>query len=70
MTDRSSRRVLDSIPEADFAEQSVPANPNDETELNEAPEQSVHARDAFDADPADLVEQSIPAPMDDEPDRD
>ncbi|WP_225731571.1 MULTISPECIES: hypothetical protein [unclassified Nocardia] len=75
MTDRSTPRFLDEVPEADFAEQSVPAYPDDGLYTDDATDDTVDEvaalieRDAFSADPADIVEQSIPVPLDDEPDQ-
>ncbi|MEV4126536.1 hypothetical protein [Nocardia sp. NPDC049707] len=70
MTEPSTSRTLDEVPEGDFVEQSVaaypdPAYPDDtaERDLAEAVD-----RDAFRANPADIVEQSIPVPLDDDRD--
>ncbi|MFD0365084.1 hypothetical protein ACFQZZ_26935 [Nocardia sp. GCM10030253] len=69
MTDRSTSRAMDVVPEADLVEQSVSAYPDDAVE--ETDEQAIAAavdRDAFSADPADVVEQSIAVPFDDDHD--
>ncbi|MFI5541415.1 hypothetical protein ACIA5H_34040 [Nocardia sp. NPDC051900] len=64
--------LADAIPEADLAEQSVPAYPEepvlaDEPEQDEAVGRATPERDTFEANPADVIEQSIAVPLDDEP---
>ncbi|MGW4088225.1 hypothetical protein [Nocardia sp. NPDC004750] len=64
--------LADAIPEADLAEQSIPAYPeepvlDDEPEEDEAVVRATLERDTFEANPADVIEQSIPVPIDDEP---
>lgn len=76
MTNRSTSADIYAVPEADLAEQSIPANPNDTGYPDDGPEQdgtldqeiAEAARDTWSADPADMVEQSISVPFDDEPD--
>ncbi|WP_040783855.1 hypothetical protein [Nocardia pneumoniae] len=64
--------LADAVPEADLAEQSIPAYPeepvlpDDVPEGEETAERAVIERDVFDANPADVFEQSIPVPLDDE----
>ncbi|MEU7142555.1 hypothetical protein ABZ942_24105 [Nocardia sp. NPDC046473] len=76
MTDHSTSADSYAIPEADLAEQSIPAYPNDTDYLNDGPDPDggvdqeiaeTIARDAWGADPADVIEQSITVPFDDEP---
>ncbi|MFR9753325.1 hypothetical protein ACL02S_20140 [Nocardia sp. 004] len=66
--------LADAIPEADLAEQSTPAYPDDTVLPDDRPEpgegvgRAVDASSALEANPADVVEQSIPVPLlDDEP---
>ncbi|MEV6767766.1 hypothetical protein AB0N05_03960 [Nocardia sp. NPDC051030] len=61
-------RTTDAVPEADLAEQSVPANPNDQLDDTvESPIREVPEGDSgWTADEGDLIEQSIPVPMDDD----
>ncbi|MFE7800657.1 hypothetical protein [Nocardia sp. NPDC057440] len=69
MTDRNTSRAMDVVPEADLAEQSMPAYPDEI--VDETDEQEIAAavdRDALSADPADIVEQLIPVPLDDDHD--
>lgn len=66
MTDHSTSRTLDEVPEADLVEQSVPAYADDATDDTAADIAPVVERDTFSADPADIVEQSIPVPIDDD----
>lgn len=74
MTEPSTSRTLDEVPEGDFVEQSVaaypdPAYPDDTAENNTERDLAAAVdRDAFDANPADILEQSIPVPLDDERD--
>lgn len=69
-------RVADAVPEADLAEQSVPAYPDDAPysdidsrvypEDFPTPDETApipEPRDDWDADPADVAEQSIPVPL-------
>lgn len=64
--------LADAVPEADLAEQSIPAYPeepvlpDDVSEREESAERAVIERDVWDANPADVVEQSISVPLDDE----
>lgn len=58
MTDETIK-TIDTVPEADFAEQSIPAYPDDELE----PEEPATDREAAEA---DVIEQSIPVPLDDD----
>ncbi|WP_330233195.1 hypothetical protein OHA40_12415 [Nocardia sp. NBC_00508] len=60
--------LADAVPEADLAEQSIPAYPEEPVLPDDAPEENVERveRDVWDANPADVVEQSIPVPLDDE----
>ncbi|QIS06421.1 hypothetical protein F5X71_32630 [Nocardia brasiliensis] len=76
MTDRTIRDN-DPVPEADLAEQSTPAYPDElgYPEDGPDPDGTIAAElaekagpDRWNADPADVVEQSIPVPFDDEPD--
>ncbi|WP_040813529.1 hypothetical protein [Nocardia concava] len=58
---------IDSVPEADSVEQSIPANPVDEaldsdSEITDLPAEDV----GWTASEGDLVEQSIPVPLDDD----
>ncbi|WP_405160455.1 hypothetical protein OG203_29095 [Nocardia sp. NBC_01499] len=65
MTDRSTSADIYAVPEADLAEQSIPANPND---LDDAPDGvAPDLADTWNADPADVIDQSITVPFDDEP---
>ncbi|MEC3951571.1 hypothetical protein VMT65_00850 [Nocardia sp. CDC153] len=60
---------IDEVPEADYVEQTLPANPADdaESETRDAELASVPADDnGWTASEADLVEQAIPVPMDDD----
>ncbi|WP_330250610.1 hypothetical protein OG874_30950 [Nocardia sp. NBC_00565] len=73
MTDHSTSRTLDEVPEADLVEQSVPAYPEDPAYAEDTADDGVESdlaaavdRDAFSADPADVVEQSIAVPLDDD----
>ncbi|MFQ6326377.1 hypothetical protein [Nocardia sp. NBC_01009] len=69
MTDRNTSRAMDVVPEADLAEQSVPAYPDEI--VDETDEQEIAAavdRDALSADPADIVEQLIAVPLEDDHD--
>jgi len=67
MTDHSTSRTLDEVPEADLVEQSVPAYAEDTADDGiESDLAAAVDRDAFSADPADIVEQSIPVPLDDD----
>ncbi|WP_433198712.1 hypothetical protein ACQP1G_04690 [Nocardia sp. CA-107356] len=70
MTDPSTSRTLDEVPEADFVEQHLPAYPEDADDAADTSTESDLAaavdRDAFSADPADVVEQSIAVPLDDD----
>ncbi|MFI6046079.1 hypothetical protein ACIA8C_30935 [Nocardia sp. NPDC051321] len=75
MTNRSTSADIYAVPEADLAEQSIPAYPNDAGYLDEGPDQDggvdreiAETLDAGRADPADVIEQSIAVPFDDEPD--
>ncbi|WP_194831957.1 hypothetical protein [Nocardia sp. XZ_19_369] len=77
MTDRSTSTEMNAVPEADLAEQSTPAYPDDTGYVDDGLEQDGVidqeiaenvARDTWSADPADVFEQSIPVPLDDEPD--
>ncbi|WP_338768509.1 hypothetical protein V7968_03810 [Nocardia vulneris] len=77
MTDRSTVRDIDPVPEADLAEQSMPAYPDELGYPDDGPDQDGRlapdlaekaAPDRWNADPADVVEQSIEVPFDDEPD--
>ncbi|MFG1789987.1 hypothetical protein [Nocardia sp. NPDC049149] len=77
MTDRSTSRELDPVPEGDLAEQSMPAYPNeagyadDGGVQDDSIDREIAAaldRDGWNANTADLIEQSIPVPLDDEPD--
>ncbi|MFI6167244.1 hypothetical protein ACIBCN_10705 [Nocardia sp. NPDC051052] len=75
MTNRSTSADIYAVPEADLAEQSIPAYPNDTGYLDEGPDQDggvdqeiAETLDAGRADPADVIEQSITVPLDDEPD--
>jgi hypothetical protein len=61
MTDQNIAAV-DTVPEADFAEQSLLANPNDD-EFD--PDLPVDAIDR-EADEADVIDQSIPVPQTDD----
>ncbi|MGQ4596897.1 hypothetical protein [Nocardia sp. R6R-6] len=64
--------LADAVPEADLAEQSIPAYPqepvlpDDVSESEEGVERVVIERDIWNANPADVVEQSISVPLDDE----
>ncbi|MFX0579685.1 hypothetical protein [Nocardia nepalensis] len=70
MTEPSTSRTLDEVPEADLVEQTVPAYPEDaEDRADTSTERDLAAavdEDAFSANPADVVEQSIPVPLDDD----
>jgi hypothetical protein len=70
MTEPSTSRTLDEVPEADRVEQTVPAYPEDaEDRADTGTERDLAAavdQDAFSANPADVVEQSIPVPLDDD----
>ncbi|WP_433711950.1 hypothetical protein ACQP2U_37905 [Nocardia sp. CA-084685] len=72
MTDPSTSRTVDAVPEADYVEQNVPAYDEiaDDTADDSAERDLAAAvdRDAFEANPADVVEQSIPVPLDDDRD--
>ncbi|WP_280247525.1 hypothetical protein [Nocardia abscessus] len=65
--------LADAIPEADLAEQSVPAYPEQPVPADELAEQedtvgrAILERDILEANPADVIEQSIPVPIDDDP---
>ncbi|WP_039802037.1 hypothetical protein [Nocardia araoensis] len=64
--------LADAVPEADLAEQSVPAYPEEPVLADDRPEQedaigrATLERDVFEANPADVLEQSIVVPMDDD----
>ncbi|MEU4340386.1 hypothetical protein AB0H00_03790 [Nocardia sp. NPDC023852] len=68
MIDRST----DAVPEADLAEQSIPAYPDQPVYLDDTPEpddsveRAVIERDEWSANPADVAEQAIPVPLDDD----
>jgi hypothetical protein len=66
MTEPSTSHTLDEVPEADFAEQSVPAYPDADADTDDTQLTATVDRDTWSADPADVVEQSIPVPLDDE----
>ncbi|MEU8896612.1 hypothetical protein [Nocardia sp. NPDC048505] len=66
MIDRSTTRTMDEVPEADLAEQSVPAYPDPAAQLSDREVAEHVDRDAFSANEADVVEQSIAVPLDDE----
>lgn len=72
MIDRSTSRTMDEVPEADLAEQSIPAYPDDTAFLDDgtySDELSAAVdRDASSANPADVIEQSIAVPLGDEND--
>ncbi|MBF6196054.1 hypothetical protein [Nocardia implantans] len=65
--------LADAVPEADLAEQSVPAYPEEPVLADDLPEQdelvgrAALERDTFEANPADVLEQSIAVPIDDDP---
>ncbi|MBF6464409.1 hypothetical protein IU427_04340 [Nocardia beijingensis] len=65
--------LADAVPEADLAEQSVPAYPEEPVLADDLPEQddtvgrAALERDVLEANPADVMEQSIPVPLDDDP---
>ncbi|MGQ4617766.1 hypothetical protein [Nocardia sp. R7R-8] len=65
--------LADAVPEADLAEQSVPAYPEEPVLADDSPEQedavarATLERDIFEANPADVIEQSIVVPIDDDP---
>ncbi|WP_040870342.1 hypothetical protein [Nocardia exalbida] len=65
--------LADAVPEADLAEQSVPAYPEEPVVADDLPEQddaagrAIPERDVLEANPADVLEQSIVVPMDDDP---
>lgn len=68
--------LADAIPEADLAEQSVPAYPEEPVLADDLPEQDEQdelvgratlERGTFEANPADVIEQSIAVPIDDDP---
>ncbi|BDU02673.1 MULTISPECIES: hypothetical protein [Nocardia] len=65
--------LADAVPEADLAEQSVPAYPEEPVLADDLPEQddavgrAVLERDVLEANPADVMEQSIAVPLDDDP---
>lgn len=74
MIDQNMSRQADEVPEADLAEQSVPAYPDDyaygdditsDDEAGVPGPASVSGSDR-DADPADVADQSIAVPWDDE----
>ncbi|MEU7633975.1 hypothetical protein AB0C34_29050 [Nocardia sp. NPDC049220] len=66
--------ITDAVPEADLAEQSVLAYPDEPVTLDDVPgpddsdEFALIERNEWDANPADVVEQLIPVPLDDEAD--
>ncbi|WP_227997205.1 hypothetical protein [Nocardia australiensis] len=64
MADRSTPRSTGEVPEADLAEQSIPAYPDDDTDEQELA--AAVDREASSANLADVVEQSIPVPLDDD----
>lgn len=69
MTDRSTSDDLYAVPEADLAEQSIPANPNDNEYADDRSDRDdPEIAETWDADAADVIEQSIPVPLDDETD--
>ncbi|GAB0104853.1 hypothetical protein JMUB6875_38290 [Nocardia sp. JMUB6875] len=58
---------IDSVPEADSVEQSIPAYPVDEVLDSDSEITDVPAADiGWTASEGDLVEQSIPVPLDDD----
>ncbi|MBB5914455.1 hypothetical protein BJY24_003322 [Nocardia transvalensis] len=59
MTDRT----IDTVPEADFAEQTVPAYPDVEDDDTEADVPVGTDREATEA---DIIDQAIPVPIDDD----
>ncbi|MEU2092755.1 hypothetical protein [Nocardia beijingensis] len=68
--------LADAVPEADLAEQSVPAYPEEPVLADDLPEQDEQdefvgratlERGTFEANPADVIEQSIAVPIDDDP---
>ncbi|MFF7938979.1 hypothetical protein [Nocardia gamkensis] len=65
--------LADAVPEADLAEQSVPAYPEEPVVADDLPEQddavgrAIPEREVLEANPADVLEQSIVVPMDDDP---
>ncbi|PXX64972.1 hypothetical protein DFR70_10433 [Nocardia tenerifensis] len=77
MPDRRTSDDIYAVPEADLAEQSIPAYPSEPGYIDDGPDEGdaidpeiaeTVSRDAWDADPADVLDQSIPIPFDDEPD--
>ncbi|UAK33424.1 hypothetical protein K8O92_05510 [Nocardia asteroides] len=67
--------LADAVPEADLAEQSVPAYPEEPVLADDLPEEDVVERailerDSLEANPADVIEQSIAVPIDDDPEED
>ncbi|MBF6163759.1 hypothetical protein IU486_03110 [Streptomyces gardneri] len=67
--------LADAVPEADLAEQSVPAYPEEPVLADDLPEEDVVERailerDILEANPADVIEQSIAVPIDDDPEED
>ncbi|MEV6556161.1 hypothetical protein AB0M22_10650 [Nocardia sp. NPDC051756] len=69
MTDRSTSDDLYAVPEADLAEQSIPAYPNDLEYADDRSDQDDPAiAETWNAAEADVIEQSIAVPFDDEPD--
>lgn len=69
MTDRSTSDDLYAVPEADLAEQSIPAYPSDTEYADDRSDQDdPEIAETWNADAADVIEQSIPVPFDDEAD--
>ncbi|MFE9578826.1 hypothetical protein ACFYO1_20765 [Nocardia sp. NPDC006044] len=67
MTDRSTSDDLYAVPEADLAEQSIPAYPNaDEYADDRSDQDGPEVAETWEADPADVIEQSITVPLDDD----
>ncbi|WP_174189790.1 hypothetical protein [Nocardia barduliensis] len=68
--------LADAVPEADLAEQSVPAYPeqpipaDDLAEDEDTVGRAILERDILEANPADVIEQSIAVPIDDHPEDD
>ncbi|MFC9436798.1 hypothetical protein [Nocardia sp. NPDC057030] len=66
MTDRSTSDDLYPVPEADLAEQSIPAYPSADEYTDDRDDPDI--AQTWEADPADVIEQSITVPLDDEAD--
>lgn len=74
MIDQNTPRTADEVPEADLAEQSIPAYPDDyaygggitSDDEPPAPGPTVDSGSDRDANPADVADQSIAVPWDDE----